>query len=86
MTDTTFDALAAMRAEIAAMQTQSARDHGEIKAEITAMQTQSARDHGETKAEIAALKNDLKWMKAIGAAILAVLILPQMKDVIQGMF
>ena len=35
---------------------------------------------GELKAEIAAVKSDLKWIKGIGAAILAVLVLPWLTE------
>ena len=39
-------------------------------------------DIHEVKADIAELKTDLKWMKLIGAAVLAVLVLPWLAELI----
>ena len=41
-------------------------------------------DVHEVKADIAELKTDLKWMKLIGAAVLAVLILPWLAELISA--
>ena len=41
-------------------------------------------DIHEVKTDIAELKTDLKWMKLIGAAVLAVLVLPWLAELISA--
>ena len=83
-----------LKAEIAAVKDDVAAVKGELKAEIAAVKSDVAavkddvaavKDDvaavkGELKAEIAAVKSDLKWIKGIGAAILAVLVLPWLTE------
>ncbi len=78
MADTTSDAFAAMRADIATMKDWIAglkESDIELKAGIA-----------ELKERDTERKNDLKWMNRIGSAIIALLALPFLRDLIQGMF
>ena len=70
-----------LRGELAELRT-------ELKGEITELRTELrgeiAELRTELKGEIAELRTELKWIKVIGAAILAVLILPWLAELISA--
>ena len=55
-------------------------DIHDVKADIHDVKA----DIHEVKTDIAELKTDLKWMKLIGAAVLAVLVLPWLAELISA--
>ena len=79
----TKDDVAAVKSDIAAVK-------GELKAEIAAVKDDVAAvksdvaavqdDVAAVKDDVAAVKGDLKWIKGIGAAVLAVLVLPWLAE------
>ncbi len=71
MTDTTIDALAAMRADIET-----------VKAGVDELKAGMA-DLRERDIE---RKTDLRWIKFIGSGFVAILLFPGLREVIQSMF
>ena len=70
------DDVAAVKSDMAAVK----EDVAAVKEDVAAVKSDVAAVKSELKAEIAAVKSDLKWLKGIGAAILAVLVLPWLTE------
>ena len=54
------------------------------KADLTELKTEIRGDMGEIRGEMGELRTELKWIKLIGAAILAVLVLPWLAEPISA--
>ncbi len=78
MTDVPFDTMAAVRR----------LEAGGFSSEQAEAITQTVRDGVTggvaTKADIARLESELKWIKLIGAAVLAVLVLPWLAELVSA--
>ena len=83
MTNIPFDTMATARLlrESGIEERQAVAITTAIKDGVTGGVATKADIH-EVKADIAGLKTDLKWMKLIGGAILAVLVLPWLAELI----
>ena len=53
-----------------------------LKSEISHVRTEIADVRTELKSEIVGVKSDLKWMKGIGAAILAAVVIPMLTELL----
>lgn len=78
MTELPFDTMAAVR-----RLRDAGLDEGQAEA-ITATVRDGVTGGVATKADIAKLETELKWIKLIGGAILAVLIFPWLAEIISG--
>ena len=76
----TKDDVAAVKSELKAEIAEVKDDIAAVQDDVAAVKSDVAAVKGELKAEIAAVKSDLKWIKGIGAAILAVLVLPWLTE------
>ena len=67
--------IADVRTEINHVRTEIADVRTELKSDISDVRT-------ELKSEIVGVKSDLKWMKGIGAAILAAVVIPMLTELL----
>ena len=69
------DVQASLKSEIADVQ-------ASLKSEISEVQTSLESQIVGVRTEIAGVKSDLKWMKGIGAAILAAVVIPMLTELL----
>ena len=69
------DVEASLKSEISHVRTEIADVRTELKSDISDVRT-------ELKSEIVGVKSDLKWMKGIGAAILAAVVIPMLTELL----
>ena len=78
----------ALRTDIARLDADIARLETEFKADTakleSALRTDIARLETEFKADFARLETELRWMRLIGAAVLAVLVLPWLAELVSA--
>ena len=66
---------ASLKSEISHVRTEISEVEASLKSEISDVRT-------ELKSEIVGVKSDLKWMKGIGAAILAAVVIPMLTELL----
>ncbi len=69
-----------LKTEIAEVKSELKTEIAEVKSELKTEIAEVKTEIAEVKTEIAEVKVDLHWIKLIGAAILAVLILPWLTE------
>ena len=58
------------------------KEIADVRTEINHVRTEIADVRTELKSEIVGVKSDLKWMKGIGAAILAAVVIPMLTELL----
>ncbi|MBC6428981.1 MAG: hypothetical protein GDA55_07140 [Cellvibrionales bacterium] len=80
----------ATKSDLEPLATKSALEHLATKEDLAEVKLATKSDLAEvklaTKSDLADVKADLRWMKAIGGAIVVLLIIPLLSDLLPALF